>query len=163
MAICNRASKRTSRRCRAHPHWQLTLEILATGLDGLRSVVEPWFFGPTFGGTADLAKHVTPDAAPGLHWPVVQLLVGFFRRRPSGGLADSTARGRRTSPDLGRRFRVGPPRARLLATPGLRGVTIHTPPSPAVPRPTRRPGRSPIPLGPVCCPGFPPATASSVL
>jgi hypothetical protein len=46
----------------AHPRWQLTLEKLETGLEGMRSVVEPWFFGPTFGGTADLAKHVTVNA-----------------------------------------------------------------------------------------------------
>jgi hypothetical protein len=42
----------------AHPHWQLTLETLTTGLEGLRPVVEAWFFGPTFGGSPDGAKHV---------------------------------------------------------------------------------------------------------
>jgi hypothetical protein len=46
----------------AHPHWQLTLETLSSGLEGLRPVVEDWFFGPTFGGVAGLSKQITRDA-----------------------------------------------------------------------------------------------------
>lgn len=34
----------------AHPHWQLTLETVASGIEGLRPVVEDWFFGSTFAG-----------------------------------------------------------------------------------------------------------------
>jgi hypothetical protein len=62
----------------AHPHWQLTLEKLATGLEGLRSVVESWFFGPTFGGTADLAKHVTLDARRACVGQWLSFLLDFF-------------------------------------------------------------------------------------
>jgi hypothetical protein len=62
----------------AHPQWQLTLEKLTTGMDGLRSVVEPWFFGPTFGGAADLAKHVTPDARRACVGQWFSFLLDFF-------------------------------------------------------------------------------------
>src|SRR5436305_2259216 len=44
------------------PHWVLTLEKMPTGLEGLRPVLDGWFFGPTFGGTPGLAAHVAPEA-----------------------------------------------------------------------------------------------------
>ena len=62
----------------AHPHWQLTLETLATGLEGLRPVVETWFFGPTFGGAPDLAKHVTIDARRACVGQWFSFLLDFF-------------------------------------------------------------------------------------
>ena len=74
----------------AHPHWQLTLETLATGLEGLRPVVEAWFFGPTFGGTAGLAKQVDGRRPAGLREPVVQFSARTSSPatiRPSGGFA----------------------------------------------------------------------------
>jgi hypothetical protein len=54
------------------------LEKLATGLEGLRSVVEPWFFGPTFGGATDLAKHVTQDARRASVGQWFSFLLDFF-------------------------------------------------------------------------------------
>jgi hypothetical protein len=62
----------------AHPHWQLTLERLTSGLEGLRSVLEPWFFGPTFGGATDLAKHVTQDARRASVGQWFSFLLDFF-------------------------------------------------------------------------------------
>lgn len=62
----------------AHPHWQLTLETLPTGLDGLRPVVESWFFGPTFGGSPAVAKQVTPDARRAVVGQWFRFLADFF-------------------------------------------------------------------------------------
>jgi hypothetical protein len=62
----------------AHPHWQLTLESLATGLEGLRPVVEAWFFGPTFGGSPGLARHVTTDARRACIGQWFSFLFDFF-------------------------------------------------------------------------------------
>jgi hypothetical protein len=62
----------------AHPHWQLTLETLATGLEGLRPVVENWFVGSTFGGAEGLAKHVTADARRACVGQWFSFLLDFF-------------------------------------------------------------------------------------
>jgi hypothetical protein len=62
----------------SHPHWQLTLETLGSGLEGLRPVVESWFFGETFGGTQGLARQVTADARRACVHQWFSFLLDFF-------------------------------------------------------------------------------------
>ena len=62
----------------AHPHWQLTTEKLMTGLEGLRPVLEAWFFGATFGGAAGLAAQVTPDSRRACVSQFLRFLGDFF-------------------------------------------------------------------------------------
>jgi hypothetical protein len=60
------------------PHWVLTLEKMPTGLEGLRPVLDGWFFGPTFGGAAGLSAQVTPAARRACVSQFVRFLADFF-------------------------------------------------------------------------------------
>ena len=57
-----------------HPHWTLTAEKVTSGIDGLRPVLETWFFGATFGGTEGGATAVTA----GTRRACVEQFVGFL-------------------------------------------------------------------------------------
>ena len=61
-----------------HPHWQLTTEKMPTGLEGLRPVLESWFFGATFGGTAGLSSQVTTDSRRASVGQFLRFLADFF-------------------------------------------------------------------------------------
>jgi hypothetical protein len=61
-----------------HPHWTLTAEKMPTGVDGLRPVLEAWFFGATFGGLEGGAARVTPGTRRACAEQFVQFLTDFF-------------------------------------------------------------------------------------
>jgi len=61
-----------------HPHWTLTAEKMPSGVDGLRPVLEAWFFAANFGGTADLAARVAPATRRACAEQFVQFLTDFF-------------------------------------------------------------------------------------
>jgi hypothetical protein len=56
----------------------LTLVKMTTGLDGLRPVLDGWFFGPTFGGADGLATQVAPAARRASVSQCVRFLADFF-------------------------------------------------------------------------------------
>jgi hypothetical protein len=61
-----------------HPHWQLTTEKMPTGLEGLRPVLDGWFFGATFGGATGLAGQVSPESRRICVGQFLRFLADFF-------------------------------------------------------------------------------------
>jgi hypothetical protein len=65
-----------------HPHWTLTAEKMPSGVDGLRPVLESWFFGANFGGAAELAPRVPPATRRACAEQFVQFLTEFLAEHP---------------------------------------------------------------------------------
>ena len=61
-----------------HPHWTLTAEKMPSGVDGLRPVLEAWFFGANFGGTDDLTARIAPATRRACAEQFMQFLTDFF-------------------------------------------------------------------------------------
>lgn len=61
-----------------HPHWTLMTEKMPRGLDGLKPVLEAWFFGPTFGGGDSGAVGVAAGTRRACVEQFARFLVDFF-------------------------------------------------------------------------------------
>jgi hypothetical protein len=62
----------------SHPHWQLTTEKMPKGVEGLRPVLESWFFGATFGGVSGMAPQIALDCRRTSVGQLLRFLADFF-------------------------------------------------------------------------------------